>query len=122
MQIIPKELLEAKLSEIDSRIRESDLKFSIEPDDESFGNAFKFYLLFENWPSLLAGNGFAIGNELIFYNRYYWFCCFLKLYKAKHRYDAGLEQQAFRLLEDSEALNVDVDWELIAKLSQGTVP
>jgi hypothetical protein len=116
MKITSRKVLEAKLAEINSKIENSGLKYSVELDDDSGGNEFKFYLLFENWPSLLADNGIAIDNELIFYNRYYRFSYFLKLYSAKHGYDVGLEQQAFRLLEDSETLNLEVDWDLITKI------
>lgn len=65
---------------------------------------------------IIAENGYTIDNELIFYNRYYWFVFFLKLYTAKHGYDAGLEQQAFQLLEESETMNIEVDWDLIVKI------
>jgi hypothetical protein len=46
----------------------------------------------------------------LFYNRYYWFKRFVKQRESEHGFDAGLEQQAFKLLEAAPA---DIDWSMV---------
>jgi hypothetical protein len=46
----------------------------------------------------------------LFYNRYYWFKRFVKQRASSRGFDAGLEQQAFKLLEAAPA---DVGWSII---------
>jgi hypothetical protein len=59
---------------------------------------------------VLSGRGSDAFNTSpinIFYNRYYWFLVFAKLYHAAHGFDAGIEQQGFQLLETAPP---GVDW------------
>lgn len=118
MKIIPKEILEKLLPEIDNLIKKSAQNYSSVLNDITFGESYKYFLLFTNWPHLLTEEGIEIDNELIFYSRYYWFIHFLKLYTLKKGMDAGLEQQAFRLLEESERIDVEIDWSFIEKIQR----
>lgn len=80
---------------------------SIDLDDKSYGPAFRRYLLFHRLPHLVAGQ---LNEQDIFYNAYYWFKVFAKQYMAKHGQDAGIEQQAFQMLE---SVDFEVDWSVI---------
>lgn len=50
-----------------------------------------------------------------FYNEYFWFKRFAVLYQASHGFDAGVEQQAFEILERAA---IDVDRDQIARLNE----
>ncbi len=67
--------------------------------------SFLFYLLFTH--ALLPLDMDAVE---VFYNRYYWFRRFMEGYQTERGLDAGLEQQAFQMLEQAPA---DIDWEMI---------
>ncbi|MBL8936758.1 MAG: hypothetical protein JNM69_19520 [Archangium sp.] len=73
------------------------------------GEALLLSMLFERWPELVAG----LSVETRFYNRYFWFLRFVALHTDTHGPDAGLQQQAFQLLESAE---FDVDSELLQQI------
>lgn len=56
-------------------------------------------------------------DRLVFYNRYFWFVRFLRLYCKKHGQDAGLEQQTFQILETS---TIEIDWQVIEAIDELT--
>jgi hypothetical protein len=55
-------------------------------------------------------NNVLSSAELLLYNRYYWFLKFARLFVRENGPDAGLEQQAFQILENSEG---KIDWSVI---------
>jgi hypothetical protein len=46
-------------------------------------------------------------------NRYFWFRRFILLWTREHGPDAGLEQQAFQMLETCE---LEIDWEFLKQV------
>jgi hypothetical protein len=89
-----------------------DPPLAVEVTDDEAGEALARSMLFERWPDLLPADE-GSDRERLFYNRYYWFLRFISLWQAAHGYDAGLEQQAFRILEEAE---FSVDWDVIQRL------
>jgi hypothetical protein len=81
--------------------------------DEYYGPAFRRYLLFSKWSHLLSGKG--LDERALFHNAYYWFRVFIKRHMATHGYDAGLEQQAFNILERAKG---DIDWSIIEQINR----
>src|SRR4051812_18617997 len=86
-------------------------RLSVRGDSELLGHpqcgrALKFYLLLTETPELLEDLG--ADAERIFWSRYYWFVVFVRLHRAAEGFDAGVEQQAFKLLEEGEASGHDV--------------
>ena len=80
--------------------------------------ALRYFLVFsERGAAATAGLGTFSDVEL-FYNRYYWFKRFAKLYQAARGYDAGIEDQASQLLERAPA---EVDWDVVEEISALTV-
>lgn len=75
--------------------------------------AFRYYLLFSDPACIRAAGLDDIPVTSLFYNRYYWFKRFVNQRATVHGYDAGLEQQAFKLLE---AAPEDVDWSVLEAL------
>lgn len=75
------------------------------------GEAYARSLLFERWPELIIEE--PVDPVRSFYNRYFWFARFAALWQAAHGPDAGLEQQAFQLLEQAD---FDVDWNVVQEL------
>ena len=57
-----------------------------------------------------------IGALDLYYNRYYWYLKFILDYKKIFGYNAGLEQQEIKILEEGE-LYSNIDWEQIEKIS-----
>jgi hypothetical protein len=80
--------------------------------DPRYGAAFTRYLLFSRWPELL---GRELPPDRLLYNRYYWLVRAATLSQEWRGYDAGLEQAAFRLLEQAA---VEVDWDVVARIEQ----
>lgn len=53
----------------------------------------------------------------VFYNKYYWYILFAKKYQEQFGFDAGIEQQEFKILE--EAGNFDqIDWAIIESIKK----
>jgi hypothetical protein len=88
--------------------------YSVDQDDELYGAAFRRHLLFSRWPSLLTEAGFYLSKEELLYNSYYWMLKFAKLHALKNGYDAGIEQQVFKILEQADC---DVDWTVAEEIS-----
>ncbi|MEM5421230.1 hypothetical protein [Paraburkholderia ferrariae] len=58
-------------------------------------------------------------SELVaFYNAYYWALVFAKIYQARYGFDAGIEQEAFKVLEVAPA---DVDWPTVERVHQAAL-
>jgi hypothetical protein len=84
---------------------------SFDVEDRHYGADFVRYLLLTHWPRLV-GVEFRGDNQLV-YNRYYWFCRFVRAYERMNGQDAGLQQQAFQILEHCSE---PVDWELVSEI------
>lgn len=55
-------------------------------------------------------------SELVaFYNAYYWVLVFAKRYQARYGFDAGVEQETFKVLERAPA---DVDWQVVESVHE----
>jgi len=107
--------LEARKGEIRALLGGSEWAGRAELDDAEYGSAFLFYLLFSD-PGMLSRVGLAgLGEQRILYNRYYWFLMFSKLFVKRHGPDAGLEQQAFQLLEQASS---GLDWREVEKITR----
>lgn len=82
-------------------------------DDEVCRPALRYYRLFSNETALRDAGLGVLEPAARFYNRYYWFSKFVKLFILRHGPNAGLEQQLFQLLEYP---GFDLDWLLIEKI------
>lgn len=56
-----------------------------------------------------------VAEPIAFYNAYYWILVFAKRYQARYGFDAGIEQEAFKMLERAPA---DVDWQVVERINQ----
>ena len=56
-----------------------------------------------------------LSAPVAFYNAYYWALVFAKRYQARYGFDAGIEQEAFKVLECAPA---DVDWQVVERINQ----
>ena len=57
----------------------------------------------------------GLSESVAFYNAYYWVLVFAKRYQARYGIDAGIEQEAFKVLERAPA---DVDWQVVERVNQ----
>lgn len=108
--LVPTERLSDLDSELEARISSVEL-----PDDVKtgeIGQALRRALLFERWPDLLEGE--VLSPEQRRYNQYYWFTRFVTLKRKRDGYDAGLEQQSFKILEDASE---ELDWDLVEQIT-----
>src|SRR5947208_683299 len=114
--LVPPETLVSVHAELLRRIDRLDPPLAVNVREGEAGEALARSLLFEHWPELL-GAGEAPDPQRLFYNRYYWFVRFVALRQAADGYDAGLEQQAFKMLEEADReVDWEVDWELLGQL------
>ncbi len=65
---------------------------------------------------LLTDSGKFENNLLTYYSRYYWLMSYIERSKVLKREDVGLEQQLFKLIEESEHLSLDVNWDVIQNI------
>ena len=63
--------------------------------------------------------GANLAAEDRLYNRYLWFRRFANAHLAKFGEDAGIEQQAFQILDQAEC---DVDWSQVERLDAAARP
>lgn len=54
--------------------------------------------------------------EVILYSKYYWFTQYMKKHNEINGYDAGIEQQKLKLIEELEQRLENVDWDLLQKI------
>ena len=98
MDLIPAEILMGKEADFDARRDRLPGHYNVALlDDPLGGQALKFYLLLTEMPELLADQ--RLSAEQRFWSRYYWFLRYVKVREAAAGPDAGLEQQAFQILE-----------------------
>ena len=82
---------------------------SLNLENEVYGLALSRYLLLTYFPELMELDDEA-SNLRLLYNRYYWFLRFSCYYHQLHGHNAGIEQQAFQILEKA---NTEFDWQVI---------
>jgi len=56
-----------------------------------------------------------LSEPVAFYNAYYWALVFAKRFQARHGFDAGIEQEVFKVLERAPS---DVDWQIVERVNQ----
>jgi hypothetical protein len=54
-------------------------------------------------------------EPIAFYNAYYWSLVFVKRYNIRYGFDAGIEQQSFKVLERAPA---NVDWAITEQVAE----
>ena len=118
--LISEEELEHFIGEIRNRFRTENSQFGyvVDIDSTEFGKEFSWYLLFYHWPDLVRFRFPCVSEAELFYNAYYWFRVYSHTYMKIHGRDAGLEQQAFRLLEQADRSDENVDWILTEQLDE----
>src|SRR5262249_42007988 len=100
--LISEVVLRTKDKELRTRIGEVKSEYAIDAEDEGYGAAFRYFLLFHRWPELIEEVVSELTGLARFYNSYYWLLRLKSLWTLKHGYDAGMEQQAFQLLDAAE--------------------
>lgn len=59
------------------------------------------------------------GKNKAMYSKYYWYTKYKKRYFELYEYDAGIEQEGFKLLEELEnELEEGVDWTIIQEIEE----
>lgn len=88
-------------------------------NDEHFGSLLKYYLFLTEYPNSVYNYVPELSEEDLLYNRYYWFVKFTRKYISKNGYDAGMEQQAFELIEEIDRqLEAGVNWSIIEQIGK----
>jgi len=127
MKLIRDDVLAAMDSSFDSIPGLSDKYNLAFVNDARTGRSLKNYIILTERAELFAARG--ITAEEVFWSRYFWFLRFVNLRQAMHGSDAGLEQQAFQILEypypdcapdwsSLESVTMAVDTEVRAELQQ----
>lgn len=85
---------------------------SVESNNEKLIISHRNYILLEKFPE-------KFGNETslnLYYNKYYHFLMFSILSQKTNGFDAGIEQQEFKILEQGEQFE-NIDWAIIERIS-----
>jgi len=90
--------------------------------DPTLGTELGYCLAFTHWHE--AGvSPFGISALDLLYNRYYWQRAYAARHQALHGPDAGLEQEAFKMLDDSaEPVDLEVIDDIDRRVSPGGGP
>jgi hypothetical protein len=113
MKIISKEEMEYMFEALHPNLNESNI---ISTEDEELSKVLKYYLFLKQFERAIIANS-TFTYEEILYSQYYWFFTFKKQYSTKVRYDGGMDQQAFLLIERlCDELEGEVDWGLIEEI------
>jgi hypothetical protein len=113
MHIIKTQELEEMFKSLNPKVDYSNL---LVPNDHQLVKTFQHYLFLEQFSTEIIEH-FSFTYEDILYSQYYWFVQFKNQYSSKIGYDAGIEQQAFLLLENlSTGLESDIDWKIIQEI------
>lgn len=111
--IISERVLKHVDCELSAAIERHRRDYAFDPFDPTYGQAFRYYLLFSRYRDLVAGFLFRSDKKMLFWNGYYWFLLFAKLYQLKHGANVGLEQQATQLLREA---GISLDAEKIDRI------
>ena len=119
MKIISPQFLVNEVHRLAREIQANAIKHSVSIDlilDQCFGYSLKVYILLTYMLPFIKLEG-DFSKEDIFYNRYLWFTRFAKLKEKQKGYDAGINQQSVRLLEEIDYNDLEIDWNTIQKIS-----
>lgn len=112
--ILPDETLAPVSGELEQRVRASSEEYGVSPLAAGYGESMQRYLLFSKWPDLLGRIGVEATPAVIFYNRYFWFRRFTRLFALTVGPDAGLEQQLYQMIEQAP---IDIDWDVLREIA-----
>jgi len=84
-------------------------------NSDYLSEALKNYLFLNYLPELVE---YPKEKLDLFYGRYYWLSNFIGKHKKMFGEDEGLEQQLFKLCEEAEHSNLDVDWNLVEEIEE----
>jgi hypothetical protein len=86
--------------------------------DSYLGEPLKNYLYLTYLPEMLSERF----DELTkYYSRYFWLSTVSTRYKKKFGCDNGFEQQVFKLIEEAEQENLDVDWQTVESIEKEAI-
>lgn len=107
-QLIVSDALLARVTQKNPDVRRSEMGWAVK---EAYA---RYVALLDRdlRPQLGVAN---LSEPIVFCNAYYWALIFGKRYKARCGFDAGVEQQCFRVLECAPA---DVDWQMVDYVAQ----
>ena len=91
-------------------------------DDANLRNYLKYVNILDSEKSkiLEANNKYDV--EDLYYSKYYWFIKFKNRYFDIYGHDEGLEQQAFRMLEDIGVyFKNGINWTIIESIDNDTI-
>ncbi len=83
-------------------------------EEEVLRTALFNYLALTYFPNVALGDAEISEIELL-YNRYYWFLKVARGQQRRHGPDAGMDQQAFQILEHA---GIEFDWDEVQKIEQ----
>jgi hypothetical protein len=87
--------------------------------DDNLSTLLQYYLFLTEYPNAVHSYLPELSEADLLYNRYYWFLKFKTNYGSKRGDDAGLDQQAFQLIEEiDQKLTAGVNWSIIQQIEK----
>ena len=78
-----------------------------------------WYFLQEHEKELVVTKNISL--EIIIYSKYYWFSRLAEQFFEVFGFDAGIEQQQFKIIEEMDSRIANVDWNFVERLGTGEV-
>ena len=105
------------LDNIDELSADTGYCSKIEYENPYLNSIYNYCLLFfSKEAEIMAFTGESL--EVVLYSKYYWFTQYMKKYNETQGYDAGIEQQQFKLIEELDQRLENVDWELLHRIDE----
>lgn len=102
------------LNNVDELLSKTGYCIKREYEDQILNSIYNYCLLFFcKETEVIALTGEPL--EVILYSKYYWFTQYMKKHNEINGYDAGIEQQRFKLIEELDQRLENVDWVLLQK-------
>lgn len=88
-------------------------------EDDKIRTLLEYYLFLTQYSHCITRELQIVSKNEMLYSRYYWFKRFVKEYYIKYGFDAGLEQQGFKLFEEIDReRDGEIDLELLESIEK----
>lgn len=92
-----------------------------EYDDKALNDFLNYWMFFQEKEEIIK-NLTSEFSDTILYSKYYWSSRYKEQYKKLYGYDAGIEQQHYKILEEIEQrISGDVDWDIIKLIEENNI-
>lgn len=92
-----------------------------EYDDKALNDYLNYWMFFQEKEEIIQNLTGRLPDTIL-YSKYYWSSRYKEQYTKLYGYDASIEQQQYKILEELEQrINGDVDWDIIKLIEEKNI-